>query len=249
MITALYCAVNMVRQMNVNLGVSSIAFIGAFGFYANAQTTDLSQPIVSAENFAEEKQGLVSVEAEHFYKQDNTTVRKWYRTGTEYSPPNIERDDDDNHSGTASNKIYLEILPDTRVSHSDKLIHEENFSNDPGKLAVLFYKVKINNPGRYYVWVRAHSTGTEDNGIHVGYNGSWPEHGQRMQWCEGKNKWTWESKQRTKEVHCGVPKKIYLDIVKAGIHDIQFSMREDGFEFDKFILTTNEDYVPEENEQ
>jgi len=66
-----------------------------------------------------------------------------------------------------------------------------------------------------------------------------------MQWCDGKNAWTWASKQRTEKEHCGVPKEIYLDIEKAGIHDIQFSMREDGFEMDKFILTKDIDYVPE----
>jgi hypothetical protein len=87
------------------------------------------------------------------------------------------------------------------------------------------------------VWVRAHSTGSEDNGIHVGLNGEWVPSGQRMQWCEGKKQWSWASKQRTKEVHCGVEQLIYLDIPTTGLHTISFSMREDGFEFDKFILT------------
>ncbi|GAK98027.1 hypothetical protein JCM19294_1649 [Nonlabens tegetincola] len=106
--------------------------------------------------------------------------------------------------------------------------------------------MRFNNPGRYYVWVRAYSTGSEDNGIHVGLDGEWPEYGKRMQWCKGKNKWTWESKQRTKEEHCGVPHQIYLDIEKAGTHDIQFSMREDGFKFDKFILTKDRNYTPKD---
>jgi hypothetical protein len=71
----------------------------------------------------------------------------------------------------------------------------------------------------------------------VGIDGDWPASGQRLQWCEGKNTWTWDSKQRTQEVHCGVPELIYLEIYKPGEHEIQFSMREDGFEFDKFVLT------------
>jgi hypothetical protein len=112
-------------------------------------------------------------------------------------------------------------------------------------MGVLHYKVKINNPGRYYVWVRCYSSGAEDNSVHVGFNNTWPEHGQRMQWCDGKNAWTWASKQRTEKEHCGVPREIYLDIDKAGVYDIQFSMREDGFEMDKFILTRSIDYVPE----
>jgi hypothetical protein len=63
-----------------------------------------------------------------------------------------------------------------------------------------------------------------------------------MQWCDGKNSWRWESKQRTEADHCGVPRAIYLDIPNAGAHEIQFSIREDGFEFDKFILTRNGDF-------
>ena len=194
----------------------------------------------------EETEGKLVVEAEDFYKQSKSEIRQWYRTTEDYAPV-VGRDEDGNHSATASGNTYIEILPDTRVTHADSLIRGENFSNEPGKMAIVHYKVKINNPGRYYVWVRAFSTGGEDNGIHVGLNGEWPEHGQRMQWCEGKNEWTWASKQRTKAVHCGVPQEIYLDIAESGAHEIQFSMREDGFEFDTFILTKDADYSPEDD--
>ena len=73
----------------------------------------------------------------------------------------------------------------------------------------------------------------------------WVESGKRMQWCEGKDAWTWESKQRTEAVHCGEPYLIYLDIDRTGEHIIHFSMREDGFEFDKFLLTTDMNFIPE----
>jgi len=39
-----------------------------------------------------------------------------------------------------------------------------------------------------------------------------------------------------------VPHKIFLDIEKPGIHTVHFSMREDGFEFDKWLMTTNRDF-------
>jgi hypothetical protein len=32
-------------------------------------------------------------------------------------------------------------------------------------------------------------------------------------------------------------------VPSAGLHEIQFSMREDGFEFDKFLLTTNREFA------
>lgn len=62
---------------------------------------------------------------------------------------------------------------------------------------------------------------------------------------EGKNAWRWESKQRIEKVHCGEPYLIYLDIEKAGVHEIAFSMREDGFEFDRFLLTKEREYIPQ----
>ncbi|MEN0051288.1 MAG: hypothetical protein AAF806_29760 [Bacteroidota bacterium] len=184
-----------------------------------------------------ETDGYLEVEAEHYHRQSHDSIRMWQMIAEGVSTEQFGRDDDENHAATASNNIYLEILPDTRTNHDEELIHGENFSGEPGKLGILDYQVKINNPGRYYVWVRAFSTGSEDNGIHVGLNGEWVESGQRMQWCEGKNEWTWASKQRTAKVHCGVEKLIYLDIENAGLHTISFSMREDGFEFDKWAIS------------
>ncbi|GAA4814921.1 hypothetical protein [Litoribaculum gwangyangense] len=210
-----------------------------------AQTVNANNPIINETIIFEETHGLIAVEAEYFYKQTKTDVRQWYRVSRNETP-NVGRDDDNTHCIGASNNAYLEILPDTRVTHSDKLIRSENFSEQPGEIGVISYKVNIDTPGRYYVWVRAFSTGGEDNGIHVGLDGEWPESGQRMQWCDGKGHWTWASKQRTKEVHCGIPHAIFLDIENAGIHTIEFSMREDGFEFDKFILTQDIHYVPVE---
>ena len=219
-------------------------------FYAvssvTAQSTKFNAPIVSEDVIFEEKDGFLAVEAEYFFKQSKSEVREWFRT-TKTELPSVGRDDDPQHCYGASNNAYLEILPDERVTHSDKLKRGENFSEIPGLMGIVHYKVKINNPGRYYVWVRAFATGGEDNGLHVGLNNEWPEHGQRMQWCDGRGHWTWGSKQRTQEEHCGIPHGIYLDIESEGVHEVQFSMREDGFEFDKFVLTTDIDFVPIEN--
>lgn len=189
----------------------------------------------NSEKVFEEKNGFLAVEAEDFHAQELDEIRKWYRVDKN-NLPNISPDIDEPHFSSASGGAYLEILPDTRTTHDDKLVRGENFSNIPGKLGILHYKVKINNPGKYYVWVRCFATGSEDNGIHVGLDGKWVDSGKRMQWCEGRNEWTWASKQRTKEEHCGIEKQIYLEIEKAGFHTISFSMREDGFEFDKWII-------------
>lgn len=204
--------------------------------------TAAQDPIIDPSVVFAEKDGLVAVEAEHFFKQTASKPRAFYLTHSKLTPE-VYPDGDPSHVAGASGGAYVEILPDTRRTHGDKLIRGTNFQPEAGKMAVLHYKVHVNTPGRYYVWVRAHSTGSEDNGLHVGIDGTWPESGQRLQWCQGKQKWRWESKQRTESQHCGEPYKIYLDIEKAGEHVIQFSMREDGFEFDKWLMTTDREFA------
>lgn len=200
-----------------------------------------ADPIAPADLVFEEEGGVVAIEAEHFIRQTETGKRAWRLTTTK-DVPKIEPDGDPNHLAGASGGAYLEALPDTRRTDKDKLISGENFSNEPGKMAILHYRVRFKTPGRYYVWVRAYSTGAEDNGLHVGLDGAWPQSGRRMQWSEGKNSWRWDSKQRTDAKHTGDPMQIWLDIEKAGEHEILFSMREDGFEFDRFMLTTSKEY-------
>jgi len=195
-----------------------------------------SLKLIEANSFIfEENNGMVAVEAENYSEQLLNKVREWKKI--DMNCEQADSDPDTNHSAKASAGAYLEILPDTRITHKDVKIDGVNFSNVPGKLGVLNYRVFFNTPGKYFVWVRAYSTGTEDNGIHVGIDDLWPESGQRMQWCKGKNRWTWESMQRRKDNHCGEPETIFLFVEEAGLHTISFSMREDGFEFDQWIMT------------
>lgn len=197
-----------------------VILIGGHG--ASAQSDKIYQEV----------DGIVAVEAEHYTSQRLDEMRQW-KLINKNNPPS---DTPQTILQDASGNAYMQVLPDTRVTHADKLINGENFSNIPGIMAVLDYQVYFNSPGRYYVWVRCFSTGSEENGLHVGIDGTWPESGLRMQWCEGKGSWRWESSQRTEEVHCGVPGLIYLDVPTAGLHTISFSMREDGFRMDKWLM-------------
>ncbi|MCU0378973.1 MAG: DUF5060 domain-containing protein [Bacteroidales bacterium] len=221
--------------------VFAVLLVQSFDLHAQ-----FKEPIINDETVFEETGGIVAVEAEYFRRQTEASIRQWYRFSANERPA-LSPDPDPSHLAGASNNCYLEILPDTRANSSEKLIDGENFSNEPGKLAVIHYPVWFNTPGRYYVWVRAYSTGAEDNGLHVGIDGTWPESGRRMQWCEGKNSWYWESRQRTIEQHCGVPFAIYLDVDSPGMHDIQFSLREDGFEMDSWLMTTDINFNPRTN--
>lgn len=195
------------------------------------------KPTPCTDKTFEEKNGVAAIEAEDFIKQSKTKDREWFIIGSGGNGSTPKPDPDSGHQVTASGGKYVELLPDTRVTHGDPLATGVSFSDTPGVAAVLDYKVKFNSPGKYFVWVRAYSTGSEDNGVHVGIDGTWPESGKKMQWCTGKNSWTWESKKRTNANHCGVAEQIFINVPTAGVHIVSFSMREDGFEMDKFILS------------
>lgn len=203
-----------------------------------------SSLLSSSSTHYEEQDGFIVVEAEDFASQHLDQKRRWLVFSAN-TPQHHYADNDGNHAEYASGGQYIELLPDTRTNHGETLVHGENFSNKPGKVAVLSYPIHVNTPGTYYVWARAFSTGSEDNGLHIGLNGRWPESGQRLQLCEGKYQWTWSSAQRVPSNHCGVPRTITIDIPHAGAHTLMISMREDGFELDKLLLTQDRGYQPE----
>ena len=201
-------------------------------------------PAIAAEPVAVENDGIIEIEAESFAKQTESETRSWHIFSKD-SAPSIKPDADPSHVEGASGGAYIEALPDTRATHDDKLIKGENFSNEPGVLAVLHYPIRVTTPGRYYVWARTFSTGTEDNGLHFGLKGEWPESGQRWQTVK-KHRWNWDCKQRTDEVHIGVPMQLWLDIEEPGEHVILLGMREDGAEVDQIVLALSPDYRPGE---
>ena len=199
----------------------------------------------STERVFEEVDGLVAVEAEHFAENDdNGTPRAWHVTSASMTP-GITPDPDEPHVDGASGGAYVEGLPDTRVTHDDPLVSGESFFNTAGAGPTLTYRVFFNTPGTYYVWGRALTTGTEDNGAHVGIDDDWPSSGTRMQWCGSRGSWLWHNAQRDSGGSaCGVDGTITIDVPAAGEHRVRISMREDGFELDKLVLTTDAGYRP-----
>ena len=155
------------------------------GLCLTLQVLATHHPIADRNLTFVEVDGIVAAEAEHFVKQELTDVRAWHIIST-VNAPDIEPDADPSNAADASGGAYLEILPDNRRTHDEKLIRGENFSPDPGKMAILTYRVYFSTPGRYYFWGRIYSTGPEDNGMHIGINGEWPESGQRWQTVKKK---------------------------------------------------------------
>lgn len=170
----------------------------------------------------------ITIEAESFAKQSLADIRKW----------EIKSD-----LPGASGGRYIQVLPDTRKIHGDTLIKGENFSEEPGKMAVLEYPFHAKETGRYFVWARVFSRNSEDNGLHFGLNGKWPESGRRWQTIKTGD-WHWDCKQRTPEVHIGVPMQLWLDVEKPGPQTLLLSMREDGTSVDLITLSNDPAWRP-----
>jgi hypothetical protein len=189
--------------------------------------------------------GLIAVEAEHYTSLSaNGTPVSWTLVSID-SDAGVEPDPDPSHAATASGGAYLEALPDTFVTGPSESVPGTNFFDDPTSAPFASYEVRLAQPGRYYVWVRAYSTGGKDNTAHVGMDGQWPESGRRLQ-LAAVDTWAWSSNQRDAGGSLyGQPRTIWLDVADAGIHTILFAVREDGFELDKWVLTPDSEFVPE----
>ena len=170
----------------------------------------------------------ITIEAESFTSQTLAGKRRW----------EIKAELPD-----ASGGKYIQVLPDTRQSHDDKLVKGENFTDDPGVMAVLEYPFEAKEAGRYFVWARTFSSNAEDNGLHFGLDGAWPESGRRWQTVK-KNGWHWDCKQRTAKVHAGVPMQLWLDVESPGKHTLLLSMREDGAAVDEIVLSNDAEWRP-----
>lgn len=192
--------------------------------------TNNSEPLAIAEANASDFIAL-RVEAENF----SALSGGWTLTNHD-NIPTISPDPDPPHHQSASGRANMELLPDTRVTHDDELVRDGNFWGRSGTGPRMEYDLTIPEAGRYIVFVRAYSTGIEDNGIHVGFDNLKPASGERIQLCAGKNKWTWSSAQRVTTNHCGTPKTIFLDFPSAGDYTVKFYAREDGYELDQFLL-------------
>ncbi|MGS0527612.1 hypothetical protein ACU8V7_22965 [Zobellia nedashkovskayae] len=79
-----------------------------------------------------EENGTVVVEAEDFYEQTYSDKRKWYVIDADYGAK-MKSLNQNLQLKAANGEKYIEILPDTRTNHDDKLIAGENFSNEARK--------------------------------------------------------------------------------------------------------------------
>ena len=87
---------------------------------------DTDTPIVDDDLIFAVRDGMAAVEAEHFVSQSMTDTRAFHLTTADRATE-IKPDCDPQHVAGASSGAYLEVLPDTRRTHADKLIKGTNF--------------------------------------------------------------------------------------------------------------------------
>jgi len=201
------------------------------------------KPIIRDDVIFAEVDDMAVVEAEHFYKQTMNGVRAWYLNSPVHRP-HVQPDYDDASFESAGGLCYMEALPDLFHTDEDPIIAGHNLGTKGDSVAVMHYKVHFNSAGTYYLWTRLRSNDEEDNTTQAGINDTWPETAKTLQSPVNKKEWIWKSDNRISRTPWKMGRST-LDIPSPGVHDIQFCMREDGEEFDRFLLTKDENYQPD----
>ena len=99
----------------------------------------------------------------------------------------------------------------------------------------LTYLVNFNRTGTHYVWVRGLGASSLDDSVHVGLDGQAVASADRISGFG--DEWTWSSSTMD-----GIVATIVVD--QPGVHTIDVWMREDGFEWDKLVITSNSTFMP-----
>jgi len=99
------------------------------------------------------------------------------------------------------------------------------------------FQVRFATTGTYYIWVRGYSTGFADDSLHVGLDGTAVTTGEKIsEFPIGS--WAWTSSAMDNV------RRATLVVSSAGVHTVNVWMREDGFSFDKLLLTTSSGLTP-----
>jgi hypothetical protein len=101
----------------------------------------------------------------------------------------------------------------------------------PTSAAELRYQVKFTTPGIYTVWIRTWAPNGRGNTVHAGRNGRGYESANRIA-SRTYGTWSWTRRRMDRSI-------ALLRVPSAGVHTINIWAREDGFRFDRIMLTRN----------
>jgi glucose/arabinose dehydrogenase len=99
----------------------------------------------------------------------------------------------------------------------------------------LDFKINFVKTGVHQVWVRGIGANGSDDSVHVGLDGVETATSDKI--SSFFTSWTW-SRATMDNVAATI------NVTAPGVHTVNVWMREDGFVFDKLVLTVNANYVP-----
>lgn len=109
--------------------------------------------------------------------------------------------------------------------------------------AVLTYKIKFIQSGTHYIWARASRTGGSDDSFHAGIDGTI---GETSTFINFEGDVSAEKDTLIWIYWCNpAASAASVEVPSSGVHNFNIYIRENGFKVDKFILTTNQQYVPD----
>lgn len=120
---------------------------------------------------------------------------------------------------------YMEGLPDNGANYG-------SIAEGP----VLSYRVNFTTTGTYYVWVRGNAPNTNADTVHTGIDGQAVATGDTMKAASWRNGYGWG-----RSLSVGIPATLVVST--PGVHSIDFGIKEDGFRFDRFLLTTSSETI------
>ena len=165
-------------------------------------------------SFQQDASGVVSMEAEHYQ-------------GSVVSA--------DGHEWLSAGGTY------GGYSGTDALAAEPNngarVDNFVGNSPRLDYTVNFTQAGTYYVWVRGMGPTGNDDSLHVGLDGAAQSSSDRIAGFPNSTTWAWRAITMDGPVAT-------INVASAGVHTVNVWMREDGFVFDKLVLTPDATFNP-----
>jgi hypothetical protein len=147
--------------------------------------------------------------------------------------PTVVPDHDTSHESSAGNHAYMEALPDyCNDELVDPYCSEPSPFSDISDRPRLSYRIHFTTLGEYYLHVRLYYR-RKDNTV-IAWRDELPDSANTMLICGETREWVWTSKVQGE----GCMEQQPFRIETEGVHTIHLSMREDGVEIDRFILTT-----------
>jgi RHS repeat-associated protein len=165
-----------------------------------------------------EVDGLVVMEAEHYYTQVTRSDQEWQ-----------PRQALAGYEGNA----YLQLLPDVGAIYAGDYV-----TSSPE----LQYRIYFSNTGVYTVWIYGAAVDAAGDSLHVGVNGAANVASAAISGFS-PNQWGWSA--RATAGGTTTPATATITINTPGLYTLNIWGREDGLRLDRILLALDPNYTPE----